>query len=991
MIKQIQLRGISRTPSDRMTSDGGCAESLNVHLTDNELSPTLAPDDVTETLGLPTDATKGFIYIHKGNGYTNYITLEGQEIGAYVGGAYTAIASMAPGEEYKSMTSIGNTLVIMGSVHPYYALFKDDHYIFLGNKIPLPTIRLTPEPVEDAKISSNLFIGTGHGITPDHVIPLDAHYSPETWNEKAKEAEDAGKRFAGIEDIPDEEENWDIMSGMKAFAEQAYREAKEKNVFIHQVMAAYAIRLYNGSYISSVPCLIPGGFESPFYCRYLRYATGTGTTFSTNAEYIQYGVRYPYRIKAQLLDFDSEMMQLWSDIIMSIDFFFTPTIPYDLSNEKVMYVAQEYKPWVYTREQDTGVVEIFNYFELRPSSNKYARNYINRVLAYGSGDFRKAESISTDNLSAISTDRMAELREGTLLDINDYISDQDLLQTQRALADYSYDMANAEKVSDNVTNLNNRILLAGVTETLSSGLQVFPAAPCYLEKEQDASRVPCIEQSYRTGVTPLISVDSTLIEQMYDSMIGTGSCPLGKAFSDFGYPDGAKYLQLVYHIKGGESYAVRGRINENGGFVDETGNNLGFFGFLLFPDARCATVDIYLSYDNETWYKKSYEMREHPNLNCSYLYIGADKNLLWDIGHVDMTYEDAVPTYTDNRAEATEADISTIGENRVEHKSNTLLLSDVDNPWFFPLENQYQLQATEIVGTALATKALSTGQFGQFPLYVFTDNGIWAMQMNSFGTFSSSHAVSMEVAKKGTILSLDQAVVFLTDKGVMMLTGSDIQNLSLYMNGKHYIVENAASSLISRSIWSGLLDALVDGSHFMLFMEGATPVYDYAGERMIFFNKDKTYMYVYMFRTSSWHKSTLPEGVRILRTLNSYPESLLSATNTGYARLLDFSTALDVTSGDNIRAVIVTRPMDLGEPDIRKTIKSIRIRGQFNRNDVKYILLGSMDGINWGVLPSLRGGSYKWYRMIILASLSPIERISWIDIDYESRFANKLR
>ena len=100
------------------------------------------------------------------------------------------------------------------------------------------------------------------------------------------------------------------------------------------------------------------------------------------------------------------------------------------------------------------------------------------------------------------------------------------------------------------------------------------------------------------------------------------------------------------------------------------------------------------------------------------------------------------------------------------------------------------MQATEIFGTALATKALSTGQFGQFPLYVFTDNGIWAMQMNQLGTFSSSHAVSMDVAKKGTILALDQAVAFVTDKGLLLITGSDIRNLSPNMNGEHYVVNS---------------------------------------------------------------------------------------------------------------------------------------------------------------------------------------------------------
>ena len=1004
MIKQIQLRGISRTPSDRMTADGGCAESLNVHLEDKELSPTLAPEDVTGELGLPENATKTYVYIHKGNGYVNYVTLYGLEIGAYVKDGETKIyahevfAYLENEETLQSITSIGNTLVIMGDKHPYYALFKNGHYIFLGNKIPLPTIQLIPEPVDAGIRSYKKFFAGSITTNPNHFLPAGVSYSQSTWNEKASEAEASGKRFAGIENIPDaapgEDEEPDLMTYMKEFVSEAYAEAKSNNVFVNQVLALYGVHLYNDRYITSVPILMPGGFESPFFCRYLRSSRTSGTSFTENTEYIQFGARYPYRIKAKMLDFDEETMKLWSDIIMSIDFFITPTIEYDLSNEKVMYVAREYK--------DSSVIssgtnrQIFHLFEMRPGSDRYAGRYIRRVLEYGSGDFHKADSISTDGSSFESMDRMSKLREGLELDLGEYIASQDLLITQDALADFGYDMANMERVADNVTSMNNRLLMTGITQTIPSGSSVFPAAPCYLEAKEERTLIPYIEESYRTDVMPVGNINQQTVsiadEDSFEWMF-----PLEWSISNFAFPQATKYVQLVYHIQGRERYVVRGRIGQQGSFVSSVDGSTGYFGFLMFPDIRCKSVDIYVSNDNSTWYMKTYEMREHPGLPCAYMYAGVDKNLLWDVTYVDMHYGNGVPSYFDFSQDEPTADVSQIVEKRIEHREDSVFLSDVDNPWFFPLENQYQLQATEIIGTALATKALSTGQFGQFPLYVFTDNGIWAMQMSSLGTFTSSHAVSMDVAKRGTILSLDQAVVFLSDKGEMLLTGSDLQNLSPNMNGKHYTVESDAADLINKSEWRSLLGSMMDDSHFMSFMEGATPAYDYAGERIIFFNNEKNYMYVYKLRTATWHKMSMPEGAGSVRLLNSYPQALVSVSQRGIAggsamaRILDFSTALDVSSQENRKAVIVTRPIDLGEPDIRKTIRSIRIRGQYNRDDVKYILLGSMDGLNWGVLPSLRGGSYKWYRMIILADLSPTERISWVDIDYEDRFANKLR
>ena len=183
------------------------------------------------------------------------------------------------------------------------------------------------------------------------------------------------------------------------------------------------------------------------------------------------------------------------------------------------------------------------------------------------------------------------------------------------------------------------------------------------------------------------------------------------------------------------------------------------------------------------------------------------------------------------------------------------------------------------------------------------------------------------------------------------------------------------------------LPVISDGTHFMSYMKDASIAYDYIGERLICYNDSLPYAYVYMFRTQSWHKMGINVGSAIqeIHFLNSYPDAYVSVlfAAPGPARILNLSTVLDVTSNLVINGIIITRPFDLGEPDVRKAIKQVRIRGQFNRNDVQYILMGSFDGIHWQRLRSLRGGSYKLFRMIICAKLAPTERISWIDIDYE--------
>ena len=128
-----------------------------------------------------------------------------------------------------------------------------------------------------------------------------------------------------------------------------------------------------------------------------------------------------------------------------------------------------------------------------------------------------------------------------------------------------------------------------------------------------------------------------------------------------------------------------------------------------------------------------------------------------------------------------------------------------------------------------------------------------------------------------------------------------------------------------------------------------------------------------------------------VRVLNSFPEASIVMGVQGVQSMYNFSVVLESEGAKVAPGVIFTRSFDLGESDVRKIIRNLRVRGKFNRGDARYILLGSFDGIHWKQLPSLHGGSYKMFSMFLLTNLSPGERISWVEIDYDSRFTNKLR
>ena len=81
MIKRIQLRGISSTPSDRNNQDGGCAESLNLYINQGELATIQAPVDA----GILTSEYP-VRYIHKTASYTNYVAVSGTVVRIYING-----------------------------------------------------------------------------------------------------------------------------------------------------------------------------------------------------------------------------------------------------------------------------------------------------------------------------------------------------------------------------------------------------------------------------------------------------------------------------------------------------------------------------------------------------------------------------------------------------------------------------------------------------------------------------------------------------------------------------------------------------------------------------------------------------------------------------------------------------------------------------------------------------------------------------------------
>lgn len=323
------------------------------------------------------------------------------------------------------------------------------------------------------------------------------------------------------------------------------------------------------------------------------------------------------------------------------------------------------------------------------------------------------------------------------------------------------------------------------------------------------------------------------------------------------------------------------------------------------------------------------------------------------------------------------------------YAANQIKTSEINTPFFFKAINTYAIGTGKILAISSATKALSQGQFGQFPLYVFTTEGIWAMEVSSIGTYSARQPATRDVCNNPeSIIQLDGAVAFTTDQGIMILSGSDSICISTALDGVPFDKTKLASfdKLIAHVDQTEMPLSYIP---FNEFLKDCKMAYDYPNSRIVLFNPELSYSYVYNIKSKCW--TIISESFK--GALNTYPDSYLSKKN---GEVVNLSSADELRT---INAIIVTRPIKLDAPDLLKTITQSIHRGVFGRDKVKTVLYGSRDCITFvpiasssdHTIRSVHGSPYKYFRYVIIAELSTNECISGTSVIFETKQANKLR
>lgn len=381
--------------------------------------------------------------------------------------------------------------------------------------------------------------------------------------------------------------------------------------------------------------------------------------------------------------------------------------------------------------------------------------------------------------------------------------------------------------------------------------------------------------------------------------------------------------------------------------------------YFFYPDSRAKHVSIYKWY---TGWVCDADLKESESLNGAYYFREYPSSSTGEITISGVSTPSPVKNYA------------------TEFLPNYILQSEPDNPFVFKAAGYFKVGTGKIVGMSSITQALSEGQFGQYPLLVFSESGIWSLSVGSTGYYTSVHPMSREVPllDNPCITQTDGAVFFASKKGLMVIVGSQVKCVSEQLSGKV----------------SGINDGYnISELDFPSYLSGSFIAYDYRDSLLWIFNNGtgfEDYNWVYSIKNGTFSKFL---GTRAFNNVVSfYPDSLLQRTD-GLFSLMQRDNINDDNS--TYTATLITRPMKLENALALKSIMEVRhIMDMEGSVSLKIYASNNLKHAanTWVQLTSLRGTPWKYYKFeYTFTGLKATDRYAGTLVVTQERRTDKLR
>ncbi len=957
MQKSFSFKGMTCNSDNMLVADGECMELLNLRYKDGCLLP--IPSTFKD---LELESAYDKIYWHSvakrylciEMGMTGSVHFYDENFNILTNPKDNSIELFPTLQYVERIEFSGNIVCCIAKDTSYYLIYDSDNYRFLGERPYLPDLTFTIKTMSHSVVSEDAY---ETGVT----YRRDSEYL-----------------------------RWDNVS--KGYFDECFSVLHGKGYYVDSALFRYALRMFDGSYLYYSPVYYVQDPQSVLE-ENMRECNLTSEPIKGPNTCSQY--RATVRGFMPTFHFSNLNLSAWKDIVVGIDIFTTGSI----------YMSKVVDNTNNTR---TSSLLIEKYSPKNP--REMWNDVIDASLFYKVAEYSPLGDL-VDSVKDVSPSSLA-----TSVSLPDDMCSQ---VCRSAMYSYLY---------------NGRLHLAGMREKFFKGYGTHS----YLPATMGAERADYVTIVTKIKTAKGISVVKKDFEGEFAIGVSNGVYYLTPYIM---YPDSRAYeMTFIITVKGVTykkvftlkkhktlNIALYLHAYTDGSTVSIDGElQSGSVVKVLYPEG----VKAFFSYipgmysvrfnaADGFWYFEGRKLvlGGDENAECPRMLLSArgatdgekvvvvieEGEDLSDIVNINNIKIDLTWDILD--------DFETIEEeNAVEVRGNVMKVSATDNPFYFPAENTYSPSSDDIVAVCSNTIALSQGQFGQHPLYVFCKDGIWAMSCDGSGkvAYTTAHPVSREVClSPSSLCATDSGVVFLAKNGLMLLHGSSISSLSEAIDSDTVFPGKMTMGDIFYKIsFLPYLHSSVSSVPFKEYVGGAVVGYLAEENELWVSNYTHDYTYVYSLKSGAWSKINRS----FTGFVNKYPYMVGITT-------IDDKSYISKYGREHVKPyvpiLLFTRPQLCGvslpkrifELRLYATLKMATECEPYEFNGVGCYLLCSNDGKNYTLVsgcekkkdcndilfPFSTPLSYKYFIIAVSGTISLDSRLVGVDLHYETAWNNRLR
>lgn len=911
-------KGMTNIPSDLLSDDSELLESVGFIYKDGEMKPIQEPKYIGN---IPYK----IMYVHKQADYENIIAYdESSVIYWYKKSNNGNISSLQDSFNVGSVSdikSVGNTLICATDQGLHYLLFKGGAYKDLGTELPKPDVRFKT-------FAKNVWIGGGTVCNIQEMFDVsqgncyyDSNGKLLGYEEDSNAVNSTVYFKYSLKDDVDKISSF--QTAVQGHIAARINALKEKNYFCFPFFVRYAIKLFDGSYtrISNPILIFPTinrncQFTPVYYNKDTKgyEEVATAKLLEGAAVFVNTFSWKPWFSSLYYKAYISDIGN-WSDIVKEIVVFASDDVmPFRLSEDFEFKQPVEMNGVCYanqvSRDPHVGVP----WLDFGTTSG-YNQSFEFNYSSYPGRDVIQPKNYKSDS----------------------EIIDELLSKTQF----YKLFSVNVDDSSINPSDIETYKIAPIKAYTVSNLTEQEQ-----LQKDDYYSWAHTIASTlypYNKRLN-IIGMKRTPFDGFsFFIPIMDGSTNYGNNYS---MPADLLEYDIYTHIVSDSMDC----------WVKSSGCYPAFpemlRSWLYYPDPNATEMRVV---KKGTSQGVSIKLKVHPMLNGSY-YFG---QLPYPrVSTSDFSYSDiSIPIVDSTAAESLDSQIFT---------------SVVNNPFVFEASGDNTVGTGTILGIVANTEAVSQGQFGQYPLMVFTDEGIYGMSVNSEGLYSATYPISREVCLNNSpLVPTDKLIFFASKKGLMAASGGQVACMSELMRGR--VPRNFAS--------------LGEGK-FLDFLENCQIAYDYKDSLLRIFCEGKSYQYIYNMIDKTF--SMIDSGVTARSIVNDYPDNLIQGTDGSIYSLTSKPEINDDTNVYN--GTITTRPLKLGGSMTLKSLRAIKNLLDTDEGKISLEIYGSNDCKHWQKLVSMGGKPYKYFTFKYkLNNFKAVDSFVGSIVEIQSRREDKIR